>query len=822
MRMRRRPKLALPVLVAIAVVAAVTATHDRRQISVYSEATTWRGLVGEAHPQVTIGERRVVVLRTPSVAQRLGVAKFATEQQERAWTAQAYAAQQQVLVRLAAHGLGVRPDYSYARVLDGFAAVLDPRAQALLEQDPEVVGVYPVRAAFPAAVSSSKLIPSVAPPPVALPGYDGRGVQIALLDTGVDLSQPYLGGRVQAGIDVVNTNENAAAQPNPQNPNRRERHGTELAGLVVGAGGPQGIHGVAPGATILPVRVAGWQHDATGQYEVYARSDQLIAGLDRAVDPNGDGDTHDAARIALIGVSEPYAAFADSPEALAVNGAFDLDMLVVVPAGNEGAAGPSFGSLDGPAGARGALTVAAIDPRPSTASVHLSVFRGLDVTFDGRLPLLGAVVPPRARDLGLGIPRESGEQTADYFDAHGRALVAGKAALVRAGGDPGAAAVAASQAGAAVLLFYGGNLPAGSLGLSSDVDIPVVAIPERAARAALDGHRRGARVGVSVGRAHIEPNPFANRVASFSSRGLAFSGALEPDLGAPGIGLPTSDPDASADGEPAFATVNGTSAAAAAVAGAAAVLAQARPDLSAPELRSLLVGSARANGAPATSAGAGIVDVGASAVGELSSSVTSIALRPGGRATVTLHNVSTRRLIVTAPERDLRVVPRRLAIPRGRLARIHVRAAAPRGSAGVLELTPAGGAPLRIPWIVAAEPPKGTLLPQSALDDTSFTPSDVTPAVLAVQVGRIDTHAGLQIEPVERLDVLLYTAAGAFVGLLARERDLLPGSYQFGITGRSPTGSTLASGRYQLRLVAWPPGAGTPSRARVSFSIQSG
>ena len=60
------------------------------------------------------------------------------------------------------------------------------------------------------------------------------------------------------------------------------------------------------------------------------------------------------------------------------------------------------------------------------------------------------------------------------------------------------------------------------------------------------------------------------------------------------------------------------------------------------------------------------------------------------------------------------------------------------------------------------------------------------------------------------------------IGLLTRERDLLPGSYQFGITGRSPTGATLSSGRYELRLVAWPTGRGAPSRARVSFSIQSG
>jgi hypothetical protein len=76
------------------------------------------------------------------------------------------------------------------------------------------------------------------------------------------------------------------------------------------------------------------------------------------------------------------------------------------------------------------------------------------------------------------------------------------------------------------------------------------------------------------------------------------------------------------------------------------------------------------------------------------------------------------------------------------------------------------------------------------------------------------------IEPVLQLDVLLYTAAGGFVGRLVRERDLLPGSYSFGITGRSATGATLAPGRYQLRVVALPTNGGAPSRLQVSFSIQ--
>ena len=151
-----------------------------------------------------------------------------------------------------------------------------------------------------------------------------------------------------------------------------------------------------------------------------------------------------------------------------------------------------FGSLDGPGGAPAALTVAAIDPRRATASVHLSVWHGLDVTFDARLPLLGTIVPPEALDLAIGVPHGDGEQVSDYFDRRGLGIVAGRAALVHAGPDPGAAAVAASEGGARAVLVYGGNLPAGSLGLSSDVGVPVVAIPAAAAHAILAGLRDGA------------------------------------------------------------------------------------------------------------------------------------------------------------------------------------------------------------------------------------------------------------------------------------------------------------------------------------------
>ena len=135
----------------LTVVLVATVSARGRDGTVASSTVSWRGLVGEPRAAVPNGQRSIVVLQTPSVAQRLAKAKFATEAQERSWTTQAFAAQQQVLTTLAAQGIAVRREFSFARVLDGFSAALDPRAVALLEHMPEVVGVYPVRTAFPAS-----------------------------------------------------------------------------------------------------------------------------------------------------------------------------------------------------------------------------------------------------------------------------------------------------------------------------------------------------------------------------------------------------------------------------------------------------------------------------------------------------------------------------------------------------------------------------------------------------------------------------------------------------------------------------------------------
>ncbi len=862
--MRSRLSGASVVLAVIAVACTVLAVGagrtQSRLATVASSAEAWHALAGSARPQVSTGQRMIVVLKAPSLAQRVAAAGgVASDSQERRWTASAIAAQKQVLATLAARGVSVRVEESFSRVINGFSAALDSESATLLERDPEVAGVYPVRVAYPATISSELLARdelargAAQRPEISLPGYDGRGVTIALLDTGVDRTQPFLRGRVAPGINVLGDNDfTATAATKPDDATRLERHGTEMAGLLVGAGGPEGLAGVATGATVLPIRVAGWQPDESGGWAVYSRTDQLILGLERAVDPNEDGDAHDAARIALIGVGSPYAGFADGPDARAVQGALALDTVVVAPAGNDGPGGPAYGTLSGPGGAPAALSVGAADLRPQIDRVRVVVREGLDVLVDQLLPLAGAVLPQRGRELALAAPDERVSRARaggfvaappidSFFDANGISRVAGRAALVPAGDDPVTAVENAARAGASVVVLYGASVPAGALGLDESAAVPVVAVPDDVAAKALAALRAGRRPALSLGRAHVVRNAAAGGVAPFSSRGLAFDWRVRPDLLGPGVALMTSEPSASADGASAYGTVSGSSAAAATVAGAGALLAQVRPDLDAGAIRSLLAGYARPlQTASVLSQGTGLVDVGAAGAGELATDPTALALgavdRKNWRSTqkLTIRNISSRRLSlrVAVPQTggaglELSASPERFRLRSHGQITIRIKAAfagtpAPAPPAeGTIQIGSRGTAPIRVPWAVAFAPERTPLLSGVRLSNKSFTPSDTNPAVLSFQAGALAAGSGgAQIRPVERLDMTLTSSYGTTLGLLVRMRDLLPGRYAFGLTGRDPNGNRLPSGDYTLTLRAVPPDNSAATVRTVKFTIR--
>ncbi len=851
-RVPDRRSLAAGFAIAIALLAAGGGQSAQSPVAAPEEgAAAWRGFVDGDRAAIAVGQRMIVVLKNPSLADRIAEAGgTATESAMRQWTAGALAAQKQIAARLSREGIQLVPDFVYTRTFNGFAAAIDGRALALLERDEDVFGVYPVRAAYPAALSAAELrSPAFAAgsgrrAEVGIPRFDGRGITIALLDTGVDFTHPFIRDRLLDGLDMLDPERRAIARAHPDEPTRLERHGTQMAGLIAGSGGPGGIRGVVPASRILPIRVAGWQPSAEGGFAIYGRTDQLLAGIERAVDPDADGDVLDAARVAIVGVTEPFASFPDGPIARAIEGAARLDTLVVVPAGNEGPAGPSYGSIGGPGGAPDALTVAAADLRNDTATVRVVVRAGLHVLLDREVPLAGVAAPSGPLALTVARPRRDaasgprGTPLARYFDDQGYSLVAGRATLLSRAAEPVDEARSAVLAGSAAILVDG-VVPAGALGLDDRLDVPVVGIPSSAAAALRSALARGNEVNVSLGAPGRRTNERRASIAAFSSHGLAFGGGIKPELAAPGVELVTADPGRNADRTARYATISGTSAATAVAGGAAAALAQARPELDAAALKGALVGtSVRATSSSVAAQGAGTLDPLAAAAAEVVAQPATVGFgsadKPGWTAVrrIVLRNVSSRRvavdvaaateaiagLSVTAAPARVRLEPGASAPVKltARVAFLPRRVGAIQGRA---RLEVSGGGRVIVPWAVALPFKGSALIGRVGISTRSFRVSDRAPAVLTVQAGQVRDLAGRrQLRPVSRLDVELWRG-GERLGLLARLRDVLPGRYAFGLTGRGPRGGALAKGPYRLRVLAVPPD-GPAEAETVRFRIR--
>ena len=858
---RRTAALAALALVATALVLAGTVEGAGDTVA-RTAARAWHGVFGDRpKPALERRQRVLVVLTSPSLADRLGsVEEEPSAEQQRKWNAEAEGAQQLLLAGLRERKVRVAREQIFTRTFNGFSALVSPRALAELERAHDVAGVYPVRTVYPAAPTAETVAGGDFQPDggrgtqIMLPGFSGNGVTIALLDTGVDRRHAYLSGRVSRGFDLVDGDRNAAPAPKPGEPSVLEAHGTRMAGLLVGHDGPSGLSGVAPGARILPIRVMGWRETAEGGWAVLGRGDLLLAGLERAVDPDGDGDVEDGAAVALVGGVQPYAAFADSPEARATAGATRLGTLVVAPVGNDGRPGLGFGTVAAPAAASEALAVGTLDARREVLEADAELRVGSDTVLDGPVRILGGVGLDTARrfdvatvagptlaqaDRAPGV-LAGGGVLGDFFGVNGVSLVAGKAVIVRA--DEGAVerrARYAAEAGAGVVLVAGTSLPAASLDLEDGVSVPVVAIPAEAAQAALAG---GATLDLSAAR--TLPNAALMDIAPFSSGGVAFDGRVKPDLVAPGVGLATADA-----GGQGFATVTGSSAAAAVVAGAAALVAEARPGLAAIDLKSALVGSGgrllRGNLAlPVTAQGGGLVDPMHAAAAEIAVEPATLAF---GRAegadwstvrVVSVRNVSSRPLTISfgllpdsaVADLAFSADPAELTLEPGALQDVTIGVSSagddpPAGAGGVIVVSAEGAQAVRVPWAIARRGAElAPLVGDVQLSHHEFSPSDSAPVVLAFRAGRVDQALdGELIEPVGLLELELWTADGRRLGVLARLRDVLPGRYAFGLTGRGPSGKVLPEGAYVLRLRAHPVDGddGTPpSTAEAVFTIE--
>ncbi|WP_428955854.1 type VII secretion-associated serine protease mycosin [Streptomyces sp. cg35] len=176
----------------------------------------------------------------------------------------------------------------------------------------------------------------------------GKGITVAVLDTGVDDQHPDLAGNVLAGKDLIGFGAERGDRP-------WARHGTAIAGIIAGHGhGPDhgdGVIGIAPEAKILPVRVILEDGDSSRAKARETRGNALAEGIRWAAD-------HGADVINLSLGDDSPTAHAEAGEDEAVQYALKKGVSVVASAGNGGKKGDH---ISYPAAYPGVITATAVD-----------------------------------------------------------------------------------------------------------------------------------------------------------------------------------------------------------------------------------------------------------------------------------------------------------------------------------------------------------------------------------------------------------------------------------------------------------------------------
>lgn len=221
-------------------------------------------------------------------------------------------------------------------------------------------------------VTLERSVPQVGAPQVWDAGYDGTGVTVAILDTGVDATHPDLDGLPDGRPKVVGAANFSVSADTTD----RHGHGTHVASTVAGTGEANGSNrrGVAPAAKLLNAKVL----DDAGN----GTFDGIIEGLEWAAAQGAD--------VANMSIGTNAPATGADPMTRAVDAiSRSSGMLVVVAAGNIGSGESTIAS---PGWADEALTVGAVTKLDKLAG------------FSSRGPRLGDLaIKPDLTAPGVGI-----------------------------------------------------------------------------------------------------------------------------------------------------------------------------------------------------------------------------------------------------------------------------------------------------------------------------------------------------------------------------------------------------------------------------------
>lgn len=171
--------------------------------------------------------------------------------------------------------------------------------------------------------------------------YNGSGITVAVIDTGIDSNHPDLKGKVVDQVSFISG----------ESPNDGFGHGTHVAGIIAGSGSSSGGEyiGVAPQASIMNIKV----EDNHG----WGNASSIMSGIEYAVDNGAD--------IISMSLGEViWPADGTDPLAVTANAAVDAGVVVIASAGNSGGA---F-LIASPASAEKVIAVGATTKQDSIAS----------------------------------------------------------------------------------------------------------------------------------------------------------------------------------------------------------------------------------------------------------------------------------------------------------------------------------------------------------------------------------------------------------------------------------------------------------------------
>ncbi len=154
-----------------------------------------------------------------------------------------------------------------------------------------------------------------------LANLKGDSIVVGEIDTGIDYMNPELGGgfgpgyKVIGGYDIINDDDD---------PMDDIGHGTHVAGIIAADG--DSLEGVAPHAKLMAFKIF------SPTKETYDAD--VIAGIERGVDPNNDGNFDDKVDVVNMSLGSP--GDPDDPLSTAVDNASELGIVFCVAVGNYG------------------------------------------------------------------------------------------------------------------------------------------------------------------------------------------------------------------------------------------------------------------------------------------------------------------------------------------------------------------------------------------------------------------------------------------------------------------------------------------------------